>query len=518
MEIAMLPEQNAKKINELVPPMSVTNPKAYKTMLDRQIAKGVKVKTALNNKEHPQHEKAKSWVQKIKDKFKSKKKDEPKPEKQSKADADFYKRQFESMNEAKIQVPGIGMYDEKTLKSKIVKLATNLQKLAKKGDFSKASENGIRALGRMWGAYQDWQRKNESVNEGGTINVEPNWEGMWRFFKQMAKTNPRDWKRMERTLGSDWKKIDAMAEKNKWTESVNEGQKRDYETAYTTFYNAYKDFANASMDIAKESTKISGDKTDQKIILKNFKKQVIPFIGLMSSWNKGHQKNPHLDESDLGLTYKKGKTVKVKHKTSGKSLVIIDKPNVRKEYEKIGFYAESVNEEKVKKLSVYMPKKTAKKLPQIKKFVQRFVPNAKFDMKGNVLYIDGGGKSMKRLSQLIYNEFYVDKVNWNESVNINERMDRRQGAETLKQLGGNRFIAMTGAKDFGVGPKGMSFKIGRNSKRVNYIRIDLKNDLYNMEFMWVSKKGIKVIKKVKGVYNDQLQKMFTKYTGMYTSL
>jgi hypothetical protein len=80
-------------------------------------------------------------------------------------------------------------------------------------------------------------------------------------------------------------------------ESVKEGQKRDYEKAYTTFYNAYKNFANASMDVAKESTKISGDKTDQKIILKNFKKHVIPFIGLMSSWNKGHQKNPHLDES-----------------------------------------------------------------------------------------------------------------------------------------------------------------------------------------------------------------------------
>ena len=60
------------------------------------------------------------------------------------------------------------------------------------------------------------------IKEARTINVEPNWEGMWRFFKQMAITNPRDWKRMERTLGSDWKKIDAMAKKNKWTESVNE--------------------------------------------------------------------------------------------------------------------------------------------------------------------------------------------------------------------------------------------------------------------------------------------------------
>ena len=52
-----------------------------------------------------------------------------------------------------------------------------------------------------------------------------------------------------------------------------------------------------------------------------------------------------INESDLGLTYKKGKTVKVTHKKSGKELVIIDKPNVKREYEKIGFFAEgTVNE------------------------------------------------------------------------------------------------------------------------------------------------------------------------------
>ena len=52
-----------------------------------------------------------------------------------------------------------------------------------------------------------------------------------------------------------------------------------------------------------------------------------------------------LNESDLGLTYKRGKTVKVTHKKSGKELVIIDKPNVKREYEKIGYFAEGkVNE------------------------------------------------------------------------------------------------------------------------------------------------------------------------------
>ena len=103
---------------------------------------------------------------------------------------------------------------------------------------------------------------------------------------------------------------------------------------------------------------------------------------------------------------------------------------------------------------------------------------------------------------------------------VNEKMDKRQAGEMLKQLGGNRFIMMTGAKNFTVGPKGAGFKIGRNAKGVNYVRIDLDRgkDLYNMSFDFVSVRGIKNKAKVKGVYADQLQKMFTKHTGMYTSL
>ena len=81
---------------------------------------------------------------------------------------------YEEMDEAKIQVQGIGMYDDKTLKKKIVQLASELQKNAKQGNWNKASENGIRALGRMWGAYQDYARNNESVNEDLDIGHEDN--------------------------------------------------------------------------------------------------------------------------------------------------------------------------------------------------------------------------------------------------------------------------------------------------------------------------------------------------------
>ena len=55
---------------------------------------------------------------------------------------------------------------------------------------------------------------------------------------------------------------------------------------------------------------------------------------------QGDKKFESVNESDLGLTLKKGKTIKVTHEKSGKELVIIDKPNVRKEYEKIGYFAE----------------------------------------------------------------------------------------------------------------------------------------------------------------------------------
>jgi hypothetical protein len=103
---------------------------------------------------------------------------------------------------------------------------------------------------------------------------------------------------------------------------------------------------------------------------------------------------------------------------------------------------------------------------------------------------------------------------------VNEAVDKKQGAEILNQLGGNRFIMMTGAKHFGVGKEGLSFKIGRNSKQVNHIKIDYDRgrDLYNIKFDWVTKRGIKNKKTLKGIYADQLAKVFEKYTGMYTTL
>ena len=90
----------------------------------------------------------------------------------------------------------------------------------------------------------------------------------------------------------------------------------------------------------------------------------------------------------------------------------------------------------------------------------------------------------------------------------------------LQQLGGNKFIAMTGAKNLGFTDKGIQMKIGRNAKGVTHVIIDLDRgkDLYNIEFVKIRGMKRTTVKKLKGIYADQLKKLFTKYTGLRVSL
>ena len=89
----------------------------------------------------------------------------------------------------------------------------------------------------------------------------------------------------------------------------------------------------------------------------------------------------------------------------------------------------------------------------------------------------------------------------------------------LQQLGGNKFIAMTGAKNLGFTNNGLQMKIGRNSKGITHVIISLKStDTYDVEFIKMRGVNRKVVKKLKGVYADMLRKIFTKYTGLRTSL
>jgi len=98
--------------------------------------------------------------------------------------------------------------------------------------------------------------------------------------------------------------------------------------------------------------------------------------------------------------------------------------------------------------------------------------------------------------------------------------DAKQVAkEILNQLGGNKFIAMTGAKNFACEENRLIFKIGRNEKRINVVDITLNGmDTYDVQFKRMTKSTLEIISEASGIYNDMLQSVFTKHTGMCTHL
>lgn len=89
----------------------------------------------------------------------------------------------------------------------------------------------------------------------------------------------------------------------------------------------------------------------------------------------------------------------------------------------------------------------------------------------------------------------------------------------LQQLGGNRFLAMTGSKPLLCHNATASFKLTRNQSKANYMQITLNGlDLYDLKFTRIHNGNLKVMKEVNNIYNDQLEQTFTEVTGLYTRL
>ena len=93
--------------------------------------------------------------------------------------------------------------------------------------------------------------------------------------------------------------------------------------------------------------------------------------------------------------------------------------------------------------------------------------------------------------------------------------------EIFLQIGGNRMVVMTGAKNFVGSKNSLSFKLPSKFAKdeINYVKITLNSlDLYDIECgkLWGSK--YKVIKTSENVYNTDLQKDFVELTGLKTRL
>jgi acetolactate synthase small subunit len=108
--------------------------------------------------------------------------------------------------------------------------------------------------------------------------------------------------------------------------------------------------------------------------------------------------------------------------------------------------------------------------------------------------------------------------------------------EILRQLGGNRFLAMTGCKNLVFCDKEnwLRMELQKNQSGAKWLKITLNGlDLYDVEFIGnkrttnkeLAALGVKItennpftIKKFTNIYNDMLVDIFEKQTGFYTSL
>ena len=92
----------------------------------------------------------------------------------------------------------------------------------------------------------------------------------------------------------------------------------------------------------------------------------------------------------------------------------------------------------------------------------------------------------------------------------------------LQQLGGGRFITMTGSKHFIGGETYLTMKLVRNKLGATHLKINLEPmDWYKLTFLKCdprAEKEIDTVLEVDMVYFDKLQEIFAACTGLYTHL
>jgi hypothetical protein len=93
----------------------------------------------------------------------------------------------------------------------------------------------------------------------------------------------------------------------------------------------------------------------------------------------------------------------------------------------------------------------------------------------------------------------------------------------LTQLGGRRFLAMTGACNLIAGPNYLACKIPRAAKKITHMRVTLDpNDTYTVAFLNCrathNRLKHETIETNSNIYAEDLQSVFTSTTGPYTTL
>ena len=74
-------------------------------------------------------------------------------------------------------------------------------------------------------------------------------------------------------------------------EGVERNEAKNTRDEWSNFEKAFGDFFTTVLKLGKANTKLTGDKTDEKIMIKNYNKDVGKFYSLMKSWQRGQNES-----------------------------------------------------------------------------------------------------------------------------------------------------------------------------------------------------------------------------------
>ena len=87
----------------------------------------------------------------------------------------------------------------------------------------------------------------------------------------------------------------------------------------------------------------------------------------------------------------------------------------------------------------------------------------------------------------------------------------------LRQLGGNKFVTMTGAKQLITYPDALSFQLpaGTTKNKANYVKVTInKNDLYGVSFCKIFRLEMRELSSFDDISSEGLGDLFTTETGL----
>lgn len=101
------------------------------------------------------------------------------------------------------------------------------------------------------------------------------------------------------------------------------------------------------------------------------------------------------------------------------------------------------------------------------------------------------------------------------------KTDKTVAIEILRQLGGNKFLAMTGARNLACDNNSMSFQLSQNMTRdrISHVKITLNAmDTYDIEYFNIRGTNIKKVDTFECAYCDMLVDVVSERVGLAFSL